>query len=316
MTVTLFEKLKKKQSKDSEAGKEVGVKDNKGDALFQSFDDAPVTASEMNKITDFYSDSKVQLLLQDQNVGSTLYGKKLLNQDQILPLKFLRASSGNFSKAVSALETTIRWRIDCKVDEVLTMGFEQYETIKRHLPHCYPGFDKVGRPLYIQRLGYFDAKALMKELEDEQIVKYHLIHWEFTHQVLFPLAQKKTGTQITELVTILDMEGLKSSQLNSACIDYVKTILKIDETHYPEAGLVIIINASWVFKTFWKLISGVLNPRSKEKVRIFGSGKETSDALAEHIGYSVLPTCLGGEAEWRGSEIQKLHEGYCTRQEV
>jgi len=72
-------------------------------------------------------------------------------------------------------------------------------------------------------------------------------------------------------------------------------LLHIVSNHYPERlGLLLIINAPWLFSAFWRLVSPFLTPATVRKV-IFVSGAEVATTLLQHIEKEILETEYGGE---------------------
>ncbi len=72
--------------------------------------------------------------------------------------------------------------------------------------------------------------------------------------------------------------------------------IKITQDYYPEImGQLMIINGGFLFKGIWKIVSGWLDPVTRNKINIIsGSGKKE---LLKIIDSQNLPKELGGEFE-------------------
>ena len=65
------------------------------------------------------------------------------------------------------------------------------------------------------------------------------------------------------------------------------------QAHYPErADKVFIVNAPMFFSALWKIISPIMDPRTKAKLSI--SSSKVCDELIAYIGAESVPKQYGG----------------------
>ena len=75
--------------------------------------------------------------------------------------------------------------------------------------------------------------------------------------------------------------------------DYLKTVTKMDSDNYPEMlGKLFVVNAPSFFRGMWSIISGFIDPRTRDKITILGS--DFHKKLHESVDPSVLPVRYGG----------------------
>ena len=108
--------------------------------------------------------------------------------DDLFYLRFLRARKFDLVKTMEMFKKYLKWRIDMKVDELLTSyELENLFEIKKVYPHGYHRTDKIGRPVYIERYNQTDVKALFKITTEDKMVKYYIKQYERQIKFFFQL---------------------------------------------------------------------------------------------------------------------------------
>jgi hypothetical protein len=124
-------------------------------------------------------------------------------------LRFLRARAFNIAKAKAMFEAMLEWRKDIGADTIKeTFQFPEREAIKELYPHFHHKTDKMGRPVYIERLGQLQVDELLKTTTMDRMLLYHVKEWETLIDWKIPACSKMAGTCISQTLTILDMKGL------------------------------------------------------------------------------------------------------------
>uniref|UniRef100_A0A7S2RM92 CRAL-TRIO domain-containing protein n=2 Tax=Mucochytrium quahogii TaxID=96639 RepID=A0A7S2RM92_9STRA len=109
-------------------------------------------------------------------------------------------------------------------------------------------------------------------------------------------SSKKFGKVINKTFSILDLEGVTMSKLNSETFDFIKGIAKVDSANYPESmGLMFIVNAPSMFSMGWGVIQGFLDPRTVSKIQVLGGKTDYLPKLLAYVDEDQLPVELGGK---------------------
>jgi len=116
-------------------------------------------------------------------------------------------------------------------------------------------------------------------------------------------AASVAGKKLVLASVIIDIENFSVSILRY--LDIPRRFAAVMNEYYPElADAITIVNAPFGFETAWKVVSLLLDPTSRKKVRILG--KDFSKGLEEHshVDTAVLPPFLGGKAD--ASELPQV----------
>ncbi|KAI7753466.1 hypothetical protein M8C21_015521, partial [Ambrosia artemisiifolia] len=117
-------------------------------------------------------------------------------------------------------------------------------------------------------------------------VQSHIQMNEYRDRIILPAATKKFERHISTCVKVLDMTGLKISQLGQ--LKLLTVISNIDDLNYPEkTDTYYIVNAPYIFSACWKVVRPLLQERTRKKVQVLsGCGK---DELLKIMDYDSLP---------------------------
>lgn len=155
-----------------------------------------------------------------------------------------------------------------------------------------------GRPIYIERLGKLDIKALYAITTVERQLQRLVYEYERCLTDRFPTCSRAVGHPVETSCTILDLQGVSLTNFYRVK-DYVMAAASIGQDRYPETmGKFYIINAPWAFSSVWGLIKPWLDPVTVAKIDILGSSYK--DKLLEQIPKENLPKDLGGECVCQG----------------
>jgi len=95
--------------------------------------------------------------------------------------------------------------------------------------------------------------------------------------------------------SILDLEGLTTSQLTSRALAIIKEQAAVDSLCFPETmSKMFIINCPMFFSASWRLIKGWLDPRTAAKIEVLSNKKEAERKLLELVDKDQLPSDYGG----------------------
>ena len=155
-----------------------------------------------------------------------------------------------------------------------------------------------GRPIYIERLGLLDIKALYALTTQERQLQRLVYEYERCVSDRFPACSRAVGHPVETSCTILDLAGVSLTNFYRVK-DYVMQATSIGQDRYPETmGKFYIVNAPWGFSTVWSFIKPWLDEATVAKIDILGSGYK--DKLLEQIPAENLPKEFGGKCECPG----------------
>ncbi|EMD31791.1 hypothetical protein CERSUDRAFT_119365 [Gelatoporia subvermispora B] len=243
-------------------------------------------------------------LTPTQQAALDRFRKELQDEGHFVPermddatlLRFLRARKFDVEKAKQMLIACEQWRKDFGVEDITkNFDFKEKAEVDKYYPQFYHKMDKDGRPIYIERLGKLDIKALYAITTQERQLQRLVYEYEKFLTERLPACSKAVGHPVETSCTILDLQNVSLSQFYRVK-DYVMAAASIGQDRYPECmGKFYIINSPWAFSTVWSLIKPWLDEVTVSKIDILGSGYK--DKLLAQIPAENLPKEFGGKCE-------------------
>ncbi|KAJ3208946.1 cytosolic factor, phosphatidylinositol/phosphatidylcholine transfer protein [Entophlyctis luteolus] len=237
-----------------------------------------------------------------QKAASPLY-TPVVDADDALLLRFLRARRLDVDKAKAMLDAYLTWRVEFKVDEIVkTFRFPEYDRIMELYPRFYHKTDKFGRPVYFEVMSTLSSKLLDGDITTpERFLKYYVREYEKTVQYRFAALSLKAGKTIDKSCTIMDLKNVPIMQFNSIR-KFLAQVTHIAQNYYPETlGSMFLINAPLVFQGVWKVVKGMLDENTVAKISILGASYQKellqvidAENLPAEYGGSCLCSCVGG----------------------
>jgi len=214
-------------------------------------------------------------------------------------LRFLRARKFDVVLAKKMLLEAEKWRVDFGVDELVkNFDFTEKEKVDKYYPQYYHKMDKDGRPIYVERLGKLDIKALYALTTQERQIQRLVVEYEKFLTDRLPACAEHVGHPVETSCTILDLYNVSLSNFYRVK-DYVNQASAIGQNRYPECmGKFYIINAPWAFSAVWSIIKPWLDEVTVSKIDILGSGFK--DTLLAQIPAENLPKEFGGTCACAG----------------
>uniref|UniRef100_A0AC35U640 CRAL-TRIO domain-containing protein n=1 Tax=Rhabditophanes sp. KR3021 TaxID=114890 RepID=A0AC35U640_9BILA len=243
-----------------------------------SVDERQLTAVEESRLCE------LKYGLQSAHKG------KLPNDAHLL--RFLRARDFDVGKARDMIINSLLWRKQHNVDQIL-QDFEVPPVIKQFFPGTWHHQDKLGRPLFVLRLGQMDVKGILRACGIKVLVKFILSICEEGLEKAAD-ATKQLGKPISTWTLLVDLEGLSMRHLWRPGVQALLKIIEIVEAHYPETlGLVLVAKAPRVFPVLWTLVSRFINENTRKKIMI-NSNEHVFGDLKKYVDQNYLPTFLYG----------------------
>ena len=117
--------------------------------------------------------------------------------------------------------------------------FPEYQQARLAYPRIYHKTDKLGRPVYIERIGKINLANLNKVCSNEKMLRNHVYEYEKLVKYRLVACSLLAGRHHEQSVTILDLDGVALSTFSSV-YSIVSEISSIAQDHYPEMHFVLI----------------------------------------------------------------------------
>ncbi|KAH6570914.1 hypothetical protein BASA50_001255 [Batrachochytrium salamandrivorans] len=235
-----------------------------------------------------------------------------LRHDDALLLRFLRARKYDLPKTKRMFLDCEQWRISFGVNDIIeSFSYTEAAEVDQVYPRFYHKTDKLGRPVYIERLHTFDVKRLFEVTDQDRVLKKHVREYEKLVRYRLPACSDKRGILLEQGCSIIDLKNVPLSSFNQVR-KILQSLSAIAQNYYPETlGRMFIINAPTLFTTIWAIIRTMLDENTVSKISVIGSGYQK--ALLEDIDPENLPEFFGGTCKCPGgcdhSDIGPWNDG-------
>lgn len=193
---------------------------------------------------------------------------------------------GSREAAAKRWERTFNWRRENSAERSLREPQPMYNAIKNTLyPHYLHGRTLKGELVMWELLGCLDTAPL----RSGQVTSEHTLrHFIFVHEFI----SRKFEGEATRLVTILDVSGLRFSEVNSFLIRLISTTSKVVENLVPfRASKIYVVNAPSWFGAVFGGIRRALPGEIRDKIEVLGPN--FADRLAPVL--ESMPAEYGGD---------------------
>ncbi|TYZ67135.1 hypothetical protein PybrP1_009697 [[Pythium] brassicae (nom. inval.)] len=222
----------------------------------------------------------------------------------VVPKSFLVAENGNAAKAAERYEATLAWRQEVNADAILAAPQLHYDTIKANYKQYLHKHDKLGHPVYFEKMASINIKQLQKSgVTQDDLFRHYLFAMEFTlkyaaNQLCPCEACASSDTQ--KLCIILDARGIGMKDIGGEAFEFVRRCTSMMQKHYPQKSFkIFFVNVPSWFGMAWKGIKPLLNETTRAKTNIL-SESDTPGALLEVIDADNLPVEYGGKCACAG----------------
>ncbi|CAH0516551.1 unnamed protein product [Peronospora belbahrii] len=224
-----------------------------------------------------------------------------LETTRSVPMRFVLAEKGDEDKALERYNATTKWRRDEGVDRLLQEPSPHFKIIKDNYPHYYHKRGKNGEPVYYEKPGKINLKALKNAgLTLDDLMHHYLMITEFLWQVIEQDDNCKG-------ISVLDVDGIGISDFAGEAVEYVRKAASISGKHYPErCAYIFVINVPSWFNMIWNTVKGVVDDVTREKVIIVRGKKKIFEALSERIPVENIPVEYGGKSDGKSEEEDLL----------
>ncbi|TYZ68796.1 hypothetical protein PybrP1_005212 [[Pythium] brassicae (nom. inval.)] len=219
--------------------------------------------------------------------------------DDALDTRFLEGCNGDVEEAKRRFAKTMQWRKEHAIDSLFLRPAPHFDVMKESFLHFTHKKDKLGHPVSIEYLG-----AMKKSMEnflahgvtEAEAVMHNILLQEFLWKVVDPRPYPE-GV----MLKIYDLKGISMADVSGDVFNYTKQLGEVVAEYNPERIYqVFIINPPSWFNFIWKLVSPLINPKTRERVHVLRGQKDIQKALLEFVDPENLPVEYGGSCRCEG----------------
>lgn len=222
-----------------------------------------------------------------------------LDDDVELDNRFVAGCEGDVDEAKERYVATLKWRKDNDVDSILLRPSHVFTDMKECFTHFTHKKDRLGHLISFEFLGG-QRKALhdftARGVTEEEAMMHHVRMMEFMWKVIDPRPFPEGN-----MLKIYDIKGISMADLSSDVVNYTKKWGEMIATYNPERVYqIFIINPPAWFNLIWKLVSPLVNTKTRERIHVLRGHKDITKALLEFVAPENLPKEYGGECQCEG----------------
>jgi len=224
--------------------------------------------------------------------------KQLEYMDDYTLYRYLKARDWRFDAAKAMLVETMKWRAEFKPDEITT---DMVASSIRLGGMYHHGYDRYCRPMiYLKVAEKPDPHTRLEKMQ----------FMIFTLEQAIKRMEKERGVE--KMVWCVNCKNYNFKYNGE--FGFARELLSILQNHYPERlGVLILVDAPFVFRAFWKVISPFVDAKTLKKVVfVSGSKNEKRKILEEFIDLKDLPAKYFGDSDFlfdAERHIQWLKQG-------
>ncbi|CAI5717983.1 unnamed protein product [Peronospora effusa] len=220
-------------------------------------------------------------------------------QDEELDSRFLAGCEGDVEEAKERYAATMKWRKENDVDTILLRPSHVYADMKECFTHFIHKKDRQGHLISYEFLGG-QRKALHdftgRGVSEDEAIMHHVRMMEFMWNVIDPRPFPEGN-----MLKVYDIKGISMVDLSSDVVNYTKKWGEVIATYNPERVYqVFLINPPSWFNLIWKLVSPLVNSKTRERIHVLRGQKDITKALLEFVAPENLPKEYGGECQCDG----------------
>jgi len=210
----------------------------------------------------------------------------------------------NIEDASKLIESTLAWREEEKIDEILNhkMADKDVAAIRAAFGDGFFGQDLEGYPIYWCPAGQIDIASLKDKVSLSDMLRYHIQLMEFNQQVYLRRISGESNRTIHNFTGVLDLKGFGARNLNKAFRECLSVVSIIDrDYYYDNFHKVIIMNAPTIFRLFWKTTSALYRAETKAKFLLL----DRPEDLFKHVDPAITPVQFGGNYDGNDALFSK-----------
>ncbi|CAK4765927.1 hypothetical protein AeMF1_003279 [Aphanomyces euteiches] len=213
--------------------------------------------------------------------------------------RFLEGASGDVELAKRKYYIMLNWRKAEDMENILNKPHENFAAFKECMVSFIHKRDKNGRMVVVDKSGPMkkSMQALFARGMTVDDACYHTAFMmEYQWKVLDPRSYPDG-----QMIRIIDLKGISMEVMSGEVFNFVKRMGSIPGQYNAERIYkVIIVNPPGWFNMIWKMVSPMVNPKTRDKTIVVRGAAEITKALLEFIDLDSIPPEYGGTCACEG----------------
>ncbi|CAM9952997.1 unnamed protein product [Ectocarpus sp. 6 AP-2014] len=221
-------------------------------------------------------------------------GQEGVDSSSSIPERYIVGCGGDVAEAGRRWKATVEWRKENKVDEILETPQPHFHECRQVFPVFLHGRSRKGMPVLWERIGKVDlAKANELELPLSVLTPNYVFLNECVWRLI--LDKGENDNDDAQFITVEDVAGVWPWHLTPKVLSVLRALTGTMKAHYVErCHKSYIINAPRAFTALWRVVSAMLDARTRAKISILGTNY--LEEMKEEIDISQIPPEYGGSS--------------------
>jgi len=252
--------------------------------------------------TEVYTPQESEALNKFRPLVTKFLDNDFMKNDAYL-VSFLRERNLDPEAAKEMLLTTLKWRKDQNIGNLLNEDFSEFE---KKYPFNIEGVDKEGRPIQIAPAGQWRPRQAVL---GGQLDKYNRFMIRSMLEIPFQKIQQlnavSSDKNVSRYMLIFDMHGINAREhLCLQCIQVYANLVTTAEKYYPRlAYKTFFINSPRIFETVLSVIRPLMSEFTRNNLNVLDHNRDKwQKTLLEYVDSEQLPPRYGGTKEFKQSD--------------
>lgn len=193
---------------------------------------------------------------------------------------------------------TYGFREEYNVASMFKSRLPNHDMYHSSWPSYIAGEDSFGHWVSFERISQLKV-SMIENLDKNDLFRYRTQHLEALMRIKEAISNKQQK-RVCRYIFIMDLKGLSFSKHMTAKVrNLLQPLFAISGDRYPETlWTMFLVNTPMTFRFVWKIISPLVDPAVKTKIRILGGSKDYLPAMqATGLPLESIPKELGGKSD-------------------
>eukprot|EP00939_MAST-03C_sp_MAST-3C-sp1_P005377 g5377.t1 len=217
--------------------------------------------------------------------------------DWLLFVRGYAKEEDRLERTLEVLRKTLRWRRSVGYAKFARSRLPDDEMFYQFYPERIMGTDRYGHIVTSTTIGDLNTDVLVNDFEIDHLKRLQAQKLCLLTE-LKTLTSRRLGFRTYKHSAVIDLKGMTLSMVAGDGKRALQGIMGIGNSYFPESlWKMYLVNAPFVFKAVWNVVSPFIHPITKAKIRI-----ERDPAVARQkmlddgVPLTSIPEYLGGKA--------------------